>query len=104
MTEPATPKIVTRDEWEQARAELLVREKAYTHASDELAATRRRLPMTRMEPVMVVSRSGPVPLADVFEGRRMLIVYHLLDGLRRQKSPARRHFYAPQVRRLLATE
>ena len=27
MTEPATPKIVTRDEWERARAELLVREK-----------------------------------------------------------------------------
>ena len=59
MTEPATPKIVTRDEWEQARAELLVREKAHTHAGDELAAARRRLPMTRMEPVMVVGRSGP---------------------------------------------
>src|SRR5205823_1505271 len=70
MTDPATPKIVTRDEWEQARAELLVREKAHTHAGDELAAARRRLPMTRMEPVMVVGRNGPVPLADVFEGRR----------------------------------
>jgi predicted dithiol-disulfide oxidoreductase (DUF899 family) len=64
MTEPATPKIVTRDEWEQARAELLVREKAHTHAGDELAAARRRLPMTRMEPVMVVGRSGPVRLAE----------------------------------------
>ena len=30
MTEPATPKIVTRDEWERARAELLAREKAHT--------------------------------------------------------------------------
>ena len=63
MTEPATPKIVTRDEWERARAELLVREKAHTHAGDELAAARRRLPMTRMEPVMVVGRGRPRPSA-----------------------------------------
>ena len=78
ITEPATPKIVTRDEWEQARAELLVREKAHTRAGDELAAARRRLPMTRMEPVTVVGPNGPVPLADVFEGRSMLIVYHFM--------------------------
>jgi predicted dithiol-disulfide oxidoreductase (DUF899 family) len=61
MTEPPSPKIVTRDEWEQARTELLVREKALTHAGDALAAARRRLPMTRMEPVMVVGRNGRVP-------------------------------------------
>ena len=78
MTESATPRIVTRDEWERARAELLVREKAHTHAGDELAAARRRLPMTRMEPVKVVGPDGPVPLHDVFEGRRMLIVYHFM--------------------------
>ncbi len=78
MTEPATPRIVTRDEWERARAELLVREKAHTRAGDELAAARRRLPMTRIEPVMVVGPDGPVPLHDVFEGRRMLIVYHFM--------------------------
>src|ERR1043166_1260208 len=78
MTESATPKIVSRDEWEQARAELLVREKAPTPAGDDLPAARGPLPMTRMEPVMVVGRSGPVPLADVFEGRRMLIVYHFM--------------------------
>jgi len=78
MTEPAMPKIVTRDEWERARAELLIREKAHTHAGDELAAARRRLPMTRMEPVMVFGPNGPVPLHEVFEGRRMLIVYHFM--------------------------
>ena len=60
MTEPATPKIVTRDEWERARAELLIREKAHTRAGDELAAARRRLPMTRMEPVIVAGPGGPV--------------------------------------------
>jgi predicted dithiol-disulfide oxidoreductase (DUF899 family) len=75
MREPeATPKIVPRDEWDRARAELLVREKAHTHASDALAAARRRLPMTRMEPVTVVGPDGAVPLHEVFDGRRMLMV------------------------------
>ncbi|PYK08980.1 MAG: hypothetical protein DME65_13145 [Verrucomicrobia bacterium] len=78
MTELPTPKIVTREEWERARAELLGREKANTHAADELAAARRRLPMTRMEPVMVVGAGGPVLLHDVFEGKRMLMVYHFM--------------------------
>jgi len=78
MTEPATSRIATRDEWELACAELLVREKAHTRAGDELAAARRRLLMTRMEPVMVVGPDGPVSLHDVFEGRRMLIVYHFM--------------------------
>lgn len=78
MTEAATPTIVNRDEWERARAELLAREKAHTHAGDELAAARRRLPMTRMDPVTVVGPDGPAPLQDVFAGRRMLIVYHFM--------------------------
>ena len=78
MTESKAPRIVPREEWERARAELLVREKEHTHAGDTLAAARRRLPMTRMEPVKVVGPSGPVPLADVFEGRQMLIVYHFM--------------------------
>ncbi|MBD3887461.1 DUF899 family protein [Phormidium tenue FACHB-886] len=81
MKELATPRIVSRDEWERARAELLVREKAHTRAGDELAAARRRLPMTRMEPVMVVGSDGLIRLHDVFEGRRMLIVYHFMWNL-----------------------
>ncbi|HEX7341410.1 MAG TPA: DUF899 family protein [Rhodanobacteraceae bacterium] len=78
MIESQTPQIVTRDQWERARAELLAREKAHTRAGDELAAARRRLPMTRMEPLAVVGADGPVPLRDVFEGRRMLLVYHFM--------------------------
>jgi predicted dithiol-disulfide oxidoreductase (DUF899 family) len=78
MSESATPNIASRDEWERARAELLVREKEHTRAGDELAAARRRLPMTRMEPVTVAGPDGPVALQDVFEGRRMLIVYHFM--------------------------
>lgn len=78
MQDSATPRIVRRDEWEQARAELLVQEKAHTKVGDTLAAARRRLPMTPMEPVMVMGPDGAVPLLDVFEGRRMLIVYHFM--------------------------
>lgn len=78
MSELHTPQIVSRDEWERARAELLVREKAHTRAGDELAAARRRLPMTEMPPLMVVGANGAVPLHDVFEGRRILIVYHFM--------------------------
>lgn len=74
----ATPAIVSRATWERERAELLVREKAHTRAGDALAAARRRLPMTRMGVVTVVGAAGPVPLAEVFEDRRMLIVYHFM--------------------------
>ncbi|QDU40842.1 hypothetical protein Mal4_52050 [Maioricimonas rarisocia] len=78
MKDAATPETVSREKWEQARSELLVREKELTHARDALAAARRRLPMTPMEPVTVEGPHGPVPLQDVFEGRRMLIVYHFM--------------------------
>lgn len=78
MTEFPVPNIVSREEWERARAELLLREKAHTKAGDELAAERRRLPMTRMEPLTVLGPTGAVSLQDVFEGRRMLMVYHFM--------------------------
>jgi predicted dithiol-disulfide oxidoreductase (DUF899 family) len=41
---PDHPTIVTRDEWPAARKDLLVKEKAGTHAKDALSAERRRLP------------------------------------------------------------
>jgi predicted dithiol-disulfide oxidoreductase (DUF899 family) len=78
MTESPTPKVVSREEWERDRADLLVQEKAHTRAGDKLAAARRRLPMVRMVPTTVVGPKGPVALRDVFEDRRMLIVYHFM--------------------------
>jgi predicted dithiol-disulfide oxidoreductase (DUF899 family) len=78
MADPEIPKVVSRSDWERARAELLDREKSHTRAGDELAAARRRLPMTRMEPVSVVGPDGAVPLHAVFEGRRQLMVYHFM--------------------------
>jgi predicted dithiol-disulfide oxidoreductase (DUF899 family) len=78
MSEPNTPRIVDRGEWVRARAALLAREKAHTRAGDEIAAARRRLPMTPMDEVSVMGPNGPVPLHEVFEGRRMLMVYHFM--------------------------
>ena len=72
-----TPQIVSRPEWLAAREALLAREKALTRAQDALAAERRRQPW---EPVdRDYSFEGPhgtLGLADMFEGRRQLIVYH----------------------------
>jgi predicted dithiol-disulfide oxidoreductase (DUF899 family) len=49
QTTIAHPKVVSRAEWEVARAGLLVKEKAATRALDALAAERRRLPMVKLE-------------------------------------------------------
>lgn len=78
MTDPALPPVVDRAAWERARAELLTREKAHTRAGDALAAARRRLPMTPIPPVTVTGAHGPVPLHEVFDGRRQLLVYHFM--------------------------
>jgi Bacterial protein of unknown function (DUF899) len=49
MKEAGTPSIVSREEWERARAELLVREKEHTQASDALAAARATQTGTRLD-------------------------------------------------------
>lgn len=78
MPDYPMPKIVTREEWDRARAEFLTREKSHTHAGDALAAARRRLPMTAVENVSITGAAGDVSLRDVFDGRRMLMVYHFM--------------------------
>ncbi len=75
----ALPKIVSREEWQRARDQLLVKEKAATKARDALNAERRRLPMVRIEKDYVFDGpKGKVRLLDLFEGRRQLIVYHFM--------------------------
>ncbi|MCV7172261.1 DUF899 domain-containing protein [Mycobacterium manitobense] len=82
MTGPsALPPIVSRAEWQRARAELLVREKELTRHKDEVSAARRRLPMVEItEPYLFDTESGPVSLLDLFDGRRQLIVQHFMFG------------------------
>lgn len=75
----AEPRVVTLDEWEAARQVLLGKEKAATRARDALAAERRALPRVRVEKDYTFSGPiGEVSLADLFEGRRQLVVYHFM--------------------------
>src|SRR6266498_3449796 len=71
-----TPEIVTPQEWETARQQMLVKEKELTRARDALAAQRRRMPWQAVEKEYVFEGpEGRVSLLDLFEGRRQLIVY-----------------------------
>lgn len=81
MTTPETvdhrPRVVCADEWQAIRARLLIDEKAATRAADRLAAERRRLPMHVVDrDYAFEGPDGPASLADLFSGRRQLIVYH----------------------------
>ena len=81
-----TPPIVSPQEWDEARDRLLVKEKELTRARDAMAAQRRRMPWMAVEKgYRFEGPNGPASLADLFEGRRQLIVY--------------RAFYAPDVTR-----
>ena len=71
-----TPPIVSPEEWEAARQELLVKEKAFTRARDALAAERRRMPWQEVDKeYRFDGADGGVSLRDLFAGRRQLIVY-----------------------------
>jgi predicted dithiol-disulfide oxidoreductase (DUF899 family) len=75
------PPIVSPQEWKAAREDLLVKEKEHTRASDALAAERRRMPWMAVEKdYRFEGPSGPATLADLFEGRRQLIVYRAFYG------------------------
>lgn len=73
------PEIVSMNEWRSALEEQISREKAFTRARDQLNAQRRRLPMVKIDKTYsFTGSSGDVSLADLFEGRRQLIVYHFM--------------------------
>ncbi|MDP9050409.1 MAG: DUF899 domain-containing protein [Acidobacteriota bacterium] len=73
------PNVVTRDEWVVARKDLLAREKEFDHERDRLTEARRNLPMVLVDKEYVFDGpQGDVTLRNLFEGRRQLIVYHLM--------------------------
>jgi hypothetical protein len=77
--EPEAPKIVDRSTFQVELDALRVREKAHTHEGDEIAATRRRLPMVEVDGATpLIGEHGAVTLLDAFEGRRMLIAYYFM--------------------------
>ena len=75
------PPVVSRAEWQRARAELLLQEKQLTRLKDAVSAARRRLPMVEItDRYCFDGERGPVTLLDLFGGRRQLIVQHFMFG------------------------
>jgi predicted dithiol-disulfide oxidoreductase (DUF899 family) len=75
----ATPPVTDRAAFQAEVDALRIREKAHTHEGDAIAAARRRLPMTEVDPgILLEGAGGPVRLADAFEGRRQLIAYYFM--------------------------
>jgi len=71
--------VVSNAEWLDARLDLLAKEKEFTKLRDELSQARRNLPWERVNKNYIFDGpSGQASLADVFEGRSQLIVYHFM--------------------------
>jgi predicted dithiol-disulfide oxidoreductase (DUF899 family) len=71
----------TREEWLAARLELLEAEKELTRRSDELARRRQELPWVRIDKAYrFETDAGSAWLADLFQGRSQLLVYHFMFG------------------------
>lgn len=81
-----SPRVASREEWLALRKELLAEEKELTRARDALNARRRSLPMVRIDKEYPFEGpAGRVTLADLFDGRRQLIVYHFMFGPDREE-------------------
>lgn len=75
------PTVVSPEKWLSARRDLLKKEKEFTRLRDELSASVRALPWTKIEkPYVFASPSGPVALAELFEGRSQLVLQHFMLG------------------------
>ena len=76
-----SPKTATRDQWLDARRDLLIREKALTREHDAIAAARRDLPWVKIDQSYVFDGpGGDIALEDLFGGHSQLIVYHFMFG------------------------
>jgi predicted dithiol-disulfide oxidoreductase (DUF899 family) len=73
--------VVSREEWLKARKALLLKEKEETHLRDAVRAARQALPWERVEKDYVFDTpAGRKSLADLFDGRSQLIIYHFMLG------------------------
>jgi predicted dithiol-disulfide oxidoreductase (DUF899 family) len=73
--------VVSHADWAAAREELLAREKEHTRLGDELARRRRELPWVRVEKeYQFQTEDGTRTLAELFDGRSQLLVYHFMFG------------------------
>ena len=72
-------KIVSREEWMEARKAHLAHEKEYTLARDRLSEERRALPWVKVDKTYVFDGpNGKATLSDLFAGRSQLVVQHFI--------------------------
>ena len=72
-------KVVDREEWLRARLDHLAQEKEFTRQRDRLSAQRRELPRCRIEKdYRFETPDGTQTLADLFDGKSQLLVYHFM--------------------------
>ena len=75
------PKVVSESEWLVARKDLLTRERELTRLRDEVSRHRRELPWVKIDKEYIFDGpDGRQTLADLFDGRSQLIVYHFMLG------------------------
>jgi predicted dithiol-disulfide oxidoreductase (DUF899 family) len=74
-------KVVSEDQWIEARRTLLAEEKAFTRERDRLSQKRRALPWVKVTTDYIFQGAdSPATLGDLFDGRSQLIVYHFMFG------------------------
>ena len=75
----SAPQIVSQAEWLKARQALLAQEKQFTRERDELSRQRRAMPWVEVtKPYQFEAPDGRKSLADLFAGKRQLIIYHFM--------------------------
>lgn len=76
-----TNPVVSREEWLEARKELLLQEKEETRRRDKIRAARQNLPWVKIDKTYTFDTpSGKKTLADLFDGRSQLMIYHFMFG------------------------
>lgn len=97
----APPEIVSTEKWLEARKALLAKEKAFTRARDELSAERRGMPWVAVRKDYDFDTiQGRRSLADLFDGKGQLIVYHFMLGPEWQRPCKSCSFWADGYARL----
>src|SRR6202008_4159287 len=80
-TKTIAPQVVSQADWLAARKQLLKKEKKFTKLRDELSRERRELPWEKVEKQYAFQGpKGKETLAQLFDGRSQLIVYHFMLG------------------------
>lgn len=81
MSQIESPRIVSREEWTQARKAHLKNEKALTRMRDLVARERRELPWVKVEKEYVFDTpDGKKTLAELFGANSQLVVHHFMFG------------------------